>query len=58
MKPITESTDGRIAIVPQSVDHAEEMYSLLKDADLFLFTDGRPPASVQELAKRFRGIQV
>ena len=57
MKPITESTDGRIAIVPQSEDHAEEMYSLLKDADLYLFTDGRPPASAQELAKRFEKLQ-
>ena len=53
MKQITESTDGTVLIVPQVAAHAEDMCHLLRDADLYSFTDNHPPATTCELADRY-----
>ncbi len=57
MKPIIESTDGIVSIVPQMGYHAADMYQLLLDADLYSFTNDHPPATAHALADRYENLE-
>lgn len=57
MKPITESTDCIVSIVPQVASHAVNMYPLLRDVELYSFTEGQPPATSHTLADRYERLE-
>lgn len=57
MKPITETTNGIVSIIPQMASHAGDMYQLLRDANLYSFTDDHPPATAQALADRYERLE-
>ena len=48
---------ARLTLEPLTASHADEMFDLLSDPQLFSFTDDDPPASLESLRERYALLQ-
>lgn len=51
---MTSLQTDRLSLEPLGPEHAEKLFSLLGDKQLYEYIDGEPPESVQVLEKRYR----
>lgn len=56
-KHIFKTSDESIELIPQTSEHAHEMFSVLNDSQLNEFTDDKPPESEEWLKDRFKKLE-
>ncbi len=53
---MTVLESSRLTCIPLKEEHAEAMFGVLQDANLYCHIDDRPPASIDALRRRYRSL--
>lgn len=49
--------EGGVSLEPQTAAHATELYAVLDDPELYVFTDDKGPTSLEALTERLRRLE-